>query len=386
MSASPAFDQLTMHALNSLLDKCIHCGLCPPACPTYLVRGTEMEALRGRIAILRALAAGRLPLSWSVSRYIYDCIGCESCQVACPSGVRAGEIIAQAKRIIAKSPYLPGALADLRERVYTHRNISGEPADHRLLWMDNLEQDIVPSANKNSELVLFTGCVSALYPAVYGVLQSIVRILRAMQVDFTLLGSDEWCCGYPLLAAGLDTADLITHNLSRLRALGAKTLLTTCPSCYYMWKYHYAPPSTRVLHASEFLAELAASGRLSFHSLEMQVTYHDPCDLGRKSRIFDAPRQLVQSIPGVHFSEMKANRDNALCCGGGGNLESVDVESSRQIATLRVTQAQEVDAQVIVSACQQCERTLAMASRRAHARIQVMDLAQLVDKALEHPC
>ncbi len=362
------------------LSRCIHCGLCLQACPTYRALGTEMDAPRGRIAMLRSVQEGRFPLSDSLSRHLYQCIGCEACRVSCPSGVQSGEIFASAKRTLA-AQFLPEPLAQLEERILTTHNVAGEPAEHRLLWTENLDT-AEPPTKPQAEVALFTGCVAALYPMVYGLLGSLVQVLRAAKVDFSTLGPEEWCCGYPLISAGRPASELMAHNVARIEAMGARTLVTACPSCYHTWHAYYAPQSFRVLHATEFLLELIEAGRLPLRPLSLRVTYHDPCDLGRKSNIYDAPRRILQAIPGLSFTEMKMNRENALCCGGGGNLESVNVSLSRAIAHLRLEQAVEAQAEVLVSACQQCERTLAMAARRESLRLKVMDLTQLLALAL----
>jgi len=114
-----------------------------------------------------------------------------------------------------------------------------------------------------------------------------------------------------------------------------------------------------------------------------RVTYHDPCDLGRKENIFDAPRRVLQAIPGLELVEMRDNRENSHCCGGGGNLETFNAALSQMVSDQRLAQAQEVEAQVIASACQQCERTLASAARRNRVRIRVMDVAELLLRALD---
>jgi Fe-S oxidoreductase len=120
--------------------------------------------------------------------------------------------------------------------------------------------------------------------------------------------------------------------------------------------------------------------------LPLQVTYHDPCDLGRKGHVYDAPRQVLQSIPGLTFVEMGRGGQISQCCGGGGNLESFDPDVVSEVSLQRVGQACEVGAQVVVSACQQCERTLTAAVRRheeaRRARIRVMDMTELVWKAM----
>jgi heterodisulfide reductase subunit D len=136
------------------------------------------------------------------------------------------------------------------------------------------------------------------------------------------------------------------------------------------------------MHSTEYLAELLEAGRVPLQRLEKRVTYHDPCDLGRKSQVYDAPRSIIRAIPGIEFVEMEDHGENAMCCGGGGNLESIDPDLSRAVARLRLEQAQAVGAEAIISACQQCERTLHMAARREKIRIRVMDVVQLLRMAL----
>jgi len=363
--------------------RCNRCGYCQAACPIYDVLRREPATARGRIQLLRAVSEDRLPLSELISRYIYECTDCQSCRFSCPGGVRTDEIFATAREVIADSEFFPATLAELEQRVRTTHNISGEPGENRLLWAENLE--VKPEAlvgKQSAEVVLFTGCVSALYPMAYGILQALVEILQTAEVDFTTLGPEEWCCGYPLLSAGLPVSELTAHNLERVKALGARTLVTTCPSCYHMWKYRYQPDAFQVVHSTEFLAELVEAGRMSLRPLNIRVTYHDPCDLGRKSEIYDAPRRIINAIPGLEFVEMEDHKENALCCGGGGNLETLDAELSREVAKLRLEQALDAGAEVIISACQQCERTLVMAARRDKVRIKVMDVVQLLREAL----
>jgi heterodisulfide reductase subunit D len=363
--------------------RCNRCGYCQAACPIYGVLHREPITARGRIQLLRAVSEGRLPLSDTVSRLVYDCTDCASCRVSCPGGVHTDEIFGVARRLLAENGFLPPTLGELEQRVRSSHNISGEPAEHRLLWAENLKEMPQGLVGKvGAQVVLFTGCVSALYPMAYGILQDLVEILQAARVDFTTLGGEEWCCGYPLLSAGLPASELVEHNLDAVKALGAQTLITTCPSCYHMWKHEYAPDFVTVRHSTEFLAELVEAGRVPLRSLDMRVTYHDPCDLGRKSGVYDAPRIIIRAIPGVELVEMADNRDAALCCGGGANLESLSPQLSAAMARRRLEQAQAVAAEAVISACQQCERTLAMAARREKIRIRVMDVVQLLRAAL----
>jgi heterodisulfide reductase subunit D len=136
-----------------------------------------------------------------------------------------------------------------------------------------------------------------------------------------------------------------------------------------------------VLHSTELLAEIV--DRLTFRSLEETVTYHDPCDLGRTSGIYEAPRDIIRAIPGVTLVEMADHHDHSLCCGGGGDVEMADKELSAAVAERRVEQAAETGAKYLFSACQQCTRTIAEAARRKRIRIRTMDVIQLVARQME---
>jgi heterodisulfide reductase subunit D len=114
----------------------------------------------------------------------------------------------------------------------------------------------------------------------------------------------------------------------------------------------------------------------------LTVTYHDPCDLGRGARVFDAPREAIQSIPGVRLVEMPRNREDCQCCGGGGNLEMLDAALSTEIAKRKIEEVMSTGAQAVVTSCQQCVRTMMAYVRRNKVPVEVLDLTQLVRKAL----
>ena len=115
----------------------------------------------------------------------------------------------------------------------------------------------------------------------------------------------------------------------------------------------------------------------------MTVTYHDPCDLGRGARIFDEPREVIRSIPGIKFVELPQNRENCQCCGGGGNLEMIDASLSAEIAKQKIEEVLSTGAEAIISSCQQCVRTMMTYVRRNKVPLKVMDLTQLIRRALD---
>jgi len=162
----------------------------------------------------------------------------------------------------------------------------------------------------------------------------------------------------------------------------------TCPSCLHTWKDTYPeimgePLGFEVIHAVNLLDELIDEGKLVPGAYEKRVTYHDPCDLGRTSGIYDAPRRVLRSIPGVIFHEMADHHERSLCCGGGGDVEMADPELTASVAQRRLQQAKDIEAQVIVSACQQCKRTLLGAARKSKTRIRTLDITEIMWEALQ---
>ena len=397
---------------------CYHCHKCTAGCPAAFA----MEY--GPDRILRLIQFGQQERLLT-SRDPWLCLGCEMCGAFCPNEIDINEVMIALKEIAGETGYrvedcqgLRDLLADylvqrpetviddrlcegisrlnhLSQTITAEHNITGDDNSDRLIWSQNLEH-IPPGleGKKGAEIVYFVGCVASFFPRSYRVPQAFTSILEASNADFTTLGGQEWCCGYPLLSMGrLEEAKvLIRHNVAQVKELGASRVTFACPSCYHMWKHVYPDVleeeiGLEVLHATELMVELIAQGAIELGEMDLRVTYHDPCDLGRKSGVFEAPRQVLRSIPGLTFVEMSSYGQISECCGGGGNLESFDPDVVSEVSLRRVSRACEIDAQVIASACQQCERTLTAAVRKSEearrARMRVMDVTELVWKAME---
>ncbi len=364
---------------------CYQCATCSGSCPT----APAMEYNPRRILHMLRLGLGERVLH---SRAIWLCTSCYSCTARCPREIKITDAILGLRRLaVERGLDIPPNMVTLRDTVTTQYNISGDDNATRLIWSDNLEGDLLGfRGRRQAEVAFYVGCVASFYPMVYGIPQAMVQVMDRAGVDFAVLGGDEWCCGYPLFSAGMEglMVDLMAHNVASVRDMGVKTLVTTCPSCHYTWSHLYSlldalPLDFEVLHASQFLARLLEGGRLKLGSSEQVVTYHDPCDLGRKSGIFDPPRQVIEAVPGVELREMDASREEALCCGGGGDVQIVDETVTATVASRRLGQAQRTGARVLLSACQQCKRTLMAAARRDRVRMRVMDVAEFVWQAME---
>jgi heterodisulfide reductase subunit D len=232
-------------------------------------------------------------------------------------------------------------------------------------------------------MVYITGCVSAYFPLAQKIPIALAEIMDAGRVDFTLLGEEEWCCGFPLLGAGLMEMfeEFRVQNLKAVKDKEAKTVVFACPSCYQMWREHYRT-DLELISAPEFLLRLVRQGKIPLTDLPLTVTYHDPCDLGRGARVFEEPREVIRAIPGVTLVELPHSRENCMCCGGGGNLEMVDADLAARIAKAKIDEVLSTGAQAVITSCQQCVRTMTSHVKRNKIQIEVLDIVQMVRKAL----
>ncbi|MDY6878034.1 MAG: (Fe-S)-binding protein [Chloroflexota bacterium] len=369
---------------------CIQCGTCSASCPTAFAMDYTPRQLWQMV---------RLGMKEDVlsSRTFWLCTTCKSCQVRCPRGIPITDTMIALKEYAMRVDInVPEGMKMFGETVATGYNISGDDNENRQIWsqnLDHLPRGVEPR-RKKAEVLYFIGCVSSFYPRAYSIPQALVQIMEQADVEFTTLGGDEWCCGYPLHIAGMGDRmrELAQHNVQKAREVGVKKVVFTCPSCYYAWEHLYPEvvntSGIQLQHASEFMAELLAGeyGRgyrtPVLGPVEEVVTYHDPCDLGRKSGVYDAPREVLARIPGLEFREMSASRENALCCGGGGDVEVADRSVPAGVAARRLTQVQATGSKYVLSACQQCKRTLQEGARQNKIRVRAMDLTELVWKSM----
>ncbi|HPJ29845.1 MAG TPA: (Fe-S)-binding protein [Methanothrix sp.] len=346
------------------IELCVRCGTCRSVCPVFEVLGWESRNSRGRVMVVKALGEGLAPDS-EVLDSLNTCTTCGICAAKCPAGANPPEIVQEARRGLVSQGVMTGAQAGFRAKLNASGNTFGELGD-RLGWLaDRADRE---GRKERSDSVYFVGCLDSYrYPEVA---KKTFEILRRFGV--TLL-PDEECCGSPLIRTGSDAKKLIDKNLRQIREIGAKTVITGCAGCYSTLKKYY-PPDLEVVSVPEFLA-----GRLSeldLKRLDMAVTYHDPCHLGRHGGIYDPPRKVIKAI--CRLVEMKNSREDARCCGGGGGVRAGYPDLSLEIARRRLADIPPgVDA--IVSCCPLCIRNL----RDAESEVEVIDLVDLVGRALE---
>jgi len=380
------------------IDGCLSCGVCADSCEVYYATknpGTvylgilkDLRAImRRRYGLVARILKQRQPTEAEVTSFangVFYCTLCGRCKEVCPIGIDTRSLGRSIREMLVSEKHYPANFNVMRNNVKETHNIVGMPNSERAMWTDYLPSSGDQLAKKvHAEVAYFVGCMSSYSPAVQDIPLAISRILQNANVDFALLGENEWCCGYPLVSAGMrrEAEELKHANIKAIHSLGVKTVVFSCPSCYHMWKTEYEVKDVELLHHTEYILRLIREGKLHLNPVKITVTYHDPCDLGRSSGVYDAPREVIRSIPGLVFVEMRYNREKALCCGGGGDVELVNEKFPSVISNQLILLGREVGADAIVTACQQCERTMLKALQNEGSKqnsLKVLDLSELL--------
>ncbi|MBU0733024.1 MAG: (Fe-S)-binding protein [Proteobacteria bacterium] len=363
--------------------KCNRCGFCLPNCPVYKVEKKESASPRGRNAITRAVIEGKLPLSGDTEQSIFSCLGCGACTQVCLSGVVTKDLIFRDRECQVAGDLYPKIADRVAKFLESEHNISDDDNEERGEWQE-LIKGLPDQAfeKKHADVIFFVGCVASFFPMAQKIPANMARIMQKGGVDFAILGGEEWCCGFPLIGAGMPdkVRSLMDHNLEKIRDVGAKAIVFTCPSCFHTWKNLYQP-DVELYHASQMLDRMIKDGRITLKGINATVTYHDPCDLGRNSGVFEEPREVLKAIPGIRLVELANNRQLSVCC-GGGNVEMVNPDLSARVAQMKLDEIAETGADTVVSSCQQCLRTVATRARRQKMNLNVKDLTEMVVEAM----
>jgi Fe-S oxidoreductase len=373
-----AWDRI-MAATNGAAAACFQCGVCTATCPWPLVGG---DAMNVRKLVRRA----QLGVS-DDAEVLWRCTTCGACEAHCPKGVEVTSVIRGLRHLAWQDRHVPPRLNALMWGMYFDGNPWGRPPSQRTAWARGLD---VPAFTAESEVLLYIGCTASYDPRVQKVARALVGIFRQAGVNFGTLGEAEPCCGEAAHSLGqVDyTREIVAANQKLFAEAGVRTIVAISPHCHDMFAGQYfkhdRPPDWRPMHYSAYLAELVAGDRLRFdRPLTTRVTYHDPCYLGRRHGLYDPPRQVLASIPGVELVEMSASREDALCCGGGGGRMWQETDAGQRFGDLRVGQARETGADALVTTCPHCIACLEDSLKQSsEAPLRVLDLAEVVAAGL----
>ncbi|MFQ6128165.1 MAG: (Fe-S)-binding protein [Thermoplasmata archaeon] len=378
---------------------CLQCGYCKGTCPAYDMFGWESDSPRGKMFYLKRLQERSIldknprEMDPRFFEALYHCTSCGACDEVCHVDIKLSDVWEQVKEIFVREGFecLPGH-KELARRIYDpeRRNPFLDPNDlekdklgRRAAWIPG---DL--RTTENADVLYFVGCTAS-YRMQF-LAEATVRLLEAADVKFDILGSDEWCCGSPLLRTGQGDGvkkEYVQHNIREVERRGASTLITACAGCFKTIKenypLYYGKPSFGVEHITEFLADLIKAKKLEFtKEFPKKTAYHDPCHLGRHAGVFDAPRKVLRAIPGLELIEMRRNRENSRCCGAGGGFKIAFNEHAESIAADRVLEAKELRAEIIATPCPFCVVNLNAGAKKAGVDIKTMDVVQVAQQCL----
>ncbi len=415
------------------MERCIGCGGCRwvdhiympgvkfgQRCPSIERYLFNDHMASGRLKIANALLEKRLDYSPYLLEVIYQCNLCGACDVGCKRNLDLEVLsVLEKLRIRAvedgKGP-MPMHKA-ISRNILDKKNRYGANQGMRFNWMERK----LTTKNSKSELLYFAGCSSSFVKR--DLARATADLLNRMGLGFLVLneeGSEEWCCGHPLIVTGQirEVKGIVENNLKMIRDTEAKAVLTNCAQCYKTLKVDYPKImglSTldlgfKVIHIVELVDDLIEKGKLRFdRELKMKATYHDPCNLGRLSEdwihwegsrkrygileppkvfrrgtygVYDPPRRILKSIPGIEFIEMIRFKENAFCCGFGGGVKEAFNEFSQWTASKRIEEAEEIGAEILVTSCPYCEMQFEEVVERRGLNLKILDILELIQIAI----
>ena len=371
---------------------CLQCGACyyhgpiiphnwlelpPPEwssplqkCPSfeYFKFKAYTAAGRGNLATL-VFDDKQFPITDDLVKIAYTCTSCGMCSEICQRWRPLTAIWALREELVERGAPLPEPLEKIDANIEHFDNMFGAKSPSIIL-------NGIPTTGEN---IYYAGCnVRFLEPEIF---KATVEVLKAIGLDIASLGEQEKCCGF---IPGHDGRTRLfeekaVQNIKALKKAGAKRVIVTCAHCYKAFKIDYplivGKLPFEVVHFAELLARLIDEKKIEFTSqIEKTITYHDPCFLGRHGNVYDEPRKVLESIPGINLVEMERNRRWSYCCGAGAKItSSCYPEFSAAITRERLLEGQKA-AEVIVTACTSCYSQMNKAVKKGGLELEIYDL------------
>ncbi len=326
---------------------------------------------------------------------IWACTTCGACQEVCPVGIEhIRKIIGFRRNLTMVQNKMPETaqvmLRNMQSRMHPWAGV--QSLRLRGDWTQDQNLKILEEGD-TADTLFWVGCTGALVERNVEATLAMTRVLKAAGVDFAVLGDAEVCCGDPARRAGYEFQFqlMAEQNIEVLQGHGIKKIITTCPHCYNTLKTEYPQFGSQfeVVHYTELIADLIKQGKLELiNAVNTKLTYHDPCYLGRYAGVYEAPRQILQSIPGVTLTEMERCKKNSFCCGGGGGHMWIEEEAgTTKINHMRMDQVLKTEADTVVGACPYCLQMFQEGIEQKDIKdsLKAVDLIELVDAAMKQP-
>lgn len=380
--------------LEMLMYTCPKCKICTAnlhpgeegflkLCPAYTRYGFFAYSGGGKCYLAQGLREGFLEADEDLADVLYHCTLCRNCTQQCATDQDATYIARLARReVVRQMGGPPGDAQTVVKSTVNYRNPYQQPKAMRYRWAKGLK--IKDATKEKVDTLFYVGCTAAMIPERTHFALNTVKLLEAAGEDFGTLGQKEICCGSTTFNLGVEDVfkEIATENIEMLNGLEVERVITSCSGCYSVMKNEYpkvARGNFDVVHVVEYLDRLLQEGRLEPEKkLDMKVTYHDPCHLGRYSELYDAPRRIIEAIPGVELVEMPRSREKSWCCGAGAGVKTAFPDFAAWVGAERIKEAAETGADTLVTACPFCEGNLSDAIAAAESGMDIYDVTDLL--------
>lgn len=358
---------------------CLDCGVCTGSCPVSRV----FPEFSPRQIIERAL----YDLEELSDHTIWNCLTCAQCSVRCPADINFPEFI----RLIRNEAHFMGfdGVPAHNGMLQTIMSIhTKDVQQNRMYWIqDGITQE-------TGEIFYFVGC-RPYFDVIFRDIdagsitgaQNVLKILNACGVE-PVVSNNERCCGHDALWNGNQEKfkQLAQLNLNLIHSSGAKQVIFSCPEGYHtvknIYPKYFGELDFKPVHILDFLADKFREGVIQLEaSGEDVVTFHDPCRLGRLAGIYDAPRKILETIPGIKLKEMPRSRENGICCGTSGWMNCSSC--SKEIQLQRLKEAGDTGAGTLITACPKCQIHFRCAKAAFDLEIEITDLYDLIADRLK---
>ncbi|MFX1279571.1 MAG: (Fe-S)-binding protein [Promethearchaeota archaeon] len=380
--------------------QCIACGDCreqtdytadPPRWGVCVARdhssGFEPFFARGKMQIIRSLWQGKLELSKEMAEVIYQCPTCNTCAEACAYDMDNVALYEALRAELVDAGCGLEAHVPMNKAMVELLNPYERDNKLKASWLEKLDFKVKDANTEPTELLYFVGCTAALTPDIENVAINTAQIFKKLDIDFSVFGEKEVCCGSVAMRTGDHKAfnTVATKNYELFKKSGIKTIVTSCAGCYRTLKKDYADHmedlGITVYHTIEFLNKYFKENNVQLKKLGLKATYHDPCHTGRHMGLFEEPREILNKI--ADLTEMKTIKQSAKCCGAGGGVKKGFSDLALEIAKSRIQEAEDTGAELLVSMCPFCYRNLADAIKDLGSSLKMVDLTDLINQALD---
>lgn len=380
---------------------CVECGRCTQVCPANqadkpLNPKTIMTKMRDVLANQpkEAKQKGEDIDLWENPLYqaneLDSCTTCGACMEECPVNIEHVQLIMDLKRYKALTlGELPPAAADATNKIKVNGNPWGIAQDDRFKWADGLEVPLIETGKK-VDYLYYVGCAGSYDASNQKVVKDTVELLKKAGVSFAVMGKTEKCNGDPIRRFGDEYTffEVAIENIANMRQYDFDKVVTHCPHCLHTIGKEYAKfedGAFETVHHTELLADLLKTGKLKVDKqVSEELTFHDPCYLGRHHGEYDAPREILNAIPGVKLNEMEKNKDKSLCCGMGGGNMWYELPEGHHMALNRLKQIGETKSPKLATSCSYCMINFNSSKGNVDTteEIEIEDVASLLAKSV----